>query len=355
MTKIKEISDDISKIIIQQDKENDITNSVTIKHELADQKPSLDQRISRLGRDKPFDFGTRVLKDDNEVWNHNAWDHVEWDEEQTVEAELKIQKQKENPVKDYYKKLYMNQPEKYWDLFYKNNKDNFFKDRKWLNIEFPLLFDLLKPKKEETNNDQQIILEIGCGAGNTLFPLLEQNENENLKIVGVDFSKEAIEVVKTDPKYKKYNQTNNTFAAVWDLSNPENSLPDTINPNSVDIIVMIFVFSALSPDQWDSAIKNLQKMLKPGGKILFRDYGRYDLTQLRFKKDRLLDENFYIRGDGTRVYFFTEEELRNIFCNNDHCKFIERKIGTDRRLLVNRKRKIKMFRIWLQGVFETPL
>jgi len=113
---------------------------------------------------------------------------------------------------------------------------------------------------------------------------------------------------------------------------------------------MIFVFSALEPQQWKAAIDNAAKLLKKGGKILFRDYGRYDLAQVRFKGEKILSPNFYIRGDGTRVYFFTDEEIEEIFTGND--QFDKVKIGIDRRLLVNRKKKIKMYRQWIQAVFE---
>lgn len=233
----------------------------------------------------------------------------------------------------------MTKPATYWDRFYRNNKDNFFKDRAWLQLEFPVLWDAMKedsgPKK---------ILEVGCGAGNTVFPIVRNNKNPDLQVIGVDFSPRAVEIVRTsqdfDPKICK--------AEVWDLGNAEGELPEGVAEHSIDVIVMIFVFSALSPDQWESAVNNVKKLLKPDGQLLFRDYGRYDLTQLRFKGGRLLDENFYIRGDGTRVYFFTEEELETIFG-----KALEPvKIATDRRLIVNRKRKLKMFRIWLQASFK---
>jgi tRNAThr (cytosine32-N3)-methyltransferase len=236
----------------------------------------------------------------------------------------------------------MSQPARYWDLFYRNNKEKFFKDRKWLRVEFPQLYAATQPDAGPRN-----IIEIGCGAGNTLFPVLSANENPDLHITGVDFSPRAVELVRSSDQFQhKY-----AHAAVWDLADPDGKLPEGVEPNSMDIVVLIFVLSALSPDQWRQAVTNIKKLLKPGGEILFRDYGRYDLTQLRFKGGRLLDENFYIRGDGTRVYFFTEEELREIFCS----EFEEIKIATDRRLIVNRQRKLKMYRIWLQAQFKNAM
>jgi tRNAThr (cytosine32-N3)-methyltransferase len=49
--------------------------------------------------------------------------------------------------------------------------------------------------------------------------------------------------------------------------------------------------------------------------LFIRDYGRHDLAQLRIKKQRLLDPAYpglYIRGDGTRVYFFPKTELESL-------------------------------------------
>jgi tRNAThr (cytosine32-N3)-methyltransferase len=239
-------------------------------------------------------------------------------------------------------------PVKWWNNFYKNNTANFFKDRKWLQQEFPILSRITSADSPPT-----VLLEVGAGAGNTAFPILKHNQNPYLKIHACDFSKKAVEVIREN---EMYGNGVNIQADVWDVAGGE--LPPGLGEGSVDIVVMIFIFSALSPSQWKKAVSNIYKVLKPGGEILFRDYGRGDLAQVRFKKGRYLEENFYIRGDGTRVYFFDKDELVKIWSDKAEAAQDEQTgfeivdLGVDRRLLVNRAKQLKMYRCWMQGRFR---
>ncbi|KAF9363174.1 hypothetical protein BGX34_004737 [Mortierella sp. NVP85] len=288
--------------------------------------------------DKPF--GGRILTDESLVFDQNAWDHAPWGEEQEQHAKKEISRQQQDPVPEEMVQVYHAEAAENWNKFYAKNENRFFKDRHWLRIEFPELFQMV-----EADAGAKTVLEIGCGAGNTMFPMLLESKNPELFVYGCDFSSTAVEVVRSNPNYDEKR----CKAFVWDLGGDD--IPPEVEPESMDVLVLIFVLSALHPDKWDQVMNNLYKLLKPGGLIVFRDYGRYDMTQLRFKKNRLLSDNFYVRGDGTRVYYFDSDEIVRLFGS----KFTIEQNAIDRRLIVNRLRKVKMYRVWLQGKFRKPL
>lgn len=324
---------------------------------------------NNLKRSDPFQFGSRYLLPEDNPFEFNAWDHVEPSAEDLVRFESQIEVQRAAPVSAFDRNRFNTEPEKWWNKFYANNNSNFFKDRKWLQQEFPVL-------KEVTQKDsgKKVLLEVGAGAGNTCFPILRGNENEDLMVYACDFSRKAIDLIRESEAFEEKH----IRAEVWDLASLD--LPPGLQAGSVDVVIMVFVFSALHPVQWKQAVSNLWRLLKPGGEVCFRDYGRGDLAQVRMKKGRWMEENFYIRGDGTRVYFFSQDELQDIWSGEmfqsgryhqadgghedelagitDTLKpapwFNVTSLGVDRRLLINRHKQLKMYRCWMQGHFQKP-
>lgn len=283
----------------------------------------------------------RKLEDESQVWEHNTWDDMEWDEGRVAEAKAIIASQiNASPLladEDAVAKVVQEVAAAKWDTFYNQHNRWFFKDRNWLPSEFPELFDAGLGGR---------ILEIGCGAGNTVFPLAKARCNDtSFHIFACDFAPSAVKLVK---KFREFDPSRMS-AFIHDLS--QDSCFEGVEEGSLDIVVSIFVLSALDPARLKFALDKIYRYLRPGGLLLFRDYGQYDMTQLRFKASRLVRPNLYIRGDGTAVHYFTEEELRSLMEESGFEVVVNR---SDRRLLVNRYRKLTMYRIWIQGKFRKP-
>lgn len=344
-----------SDFVIEKQEKSEIATSIPVDHPEQAVPPHLSHDPDHNAKQtEPFQFGQRYLEKEDDVFAYNAWDHVKPDEEHEAYSETQYALQRAAPVSDFDRGRFNSHPEKWWDIFYKQKSSTFFKDRKWLTQEFPVLAEVT-----QKDAGAKVVLEVGAGAGNTAFPLLRINENPTLDIVAVDFSKNAVETMKNAEEYQ--NGTTRMRAAVWDAAG--DVLPEGIDEGTVDVVIMIFIFSALSPKQWAQAVRNIWRVLKPGGEILFRDYGRGDLAQVRFKAGRWMEENFYVRGDGTRVYFFAKEELEQIWSGSyfESAALIEQpprfdvaNLDVDRRLIVNRQRKLKMYRCWMQGRFRKP-
>lgn len=219
-------------------------------------------------------------------------------------------------------------------MFYKNNTTHAYKDRHWLDREFSML---------TARGRRRIVLEVGCGVGNTIFPMLRLNPD--LYVYGVDFSSKAIEFVRANPEYDE------TRVQAFTMDLTCDAWPSAVPLGEIDMITCLYVLSAVHPDRCGAVIQRMFDALAEGGHLYFRDYGRYDQAQLRFKLDRRLGDNFYARQNGTRSYYFALEELAEMFSRagfeiiqNEYCL----------RTVSNRKTGVTFTRVWIQAKLLKP-
>ncbi|XP_041857820.1 mRNA N(3)-methylcytidine methyltransferase METTL8 isoform X2 [Melanotaenia boesemani] len=252
-------------------------------------------------------LGSRILTNPDDIFKHNMWDHVQWTDEHKEDA---WQKATENssfqlPLAEQGK--FDTDACQYWDKFYEMHQDKFFKDRRWLFLEFP---ELLPPCAEaqdtstrhshqqaiiplrkgstmdtETGNHQHSdpiqshrktdtiyyqeaaqerneaaiqttsfpgqhasfrIMEVGCGVGNSVFPIVNNIKGKDAFLYCCDFSPRAIQMVKNHPDY----DDSVCHAFVHDICEEVASFP--FPPQSLDVILAVFVFSSIHPDRRNS-------------------------------------------------------------------------------------------------------
>ncbi|XP_003738034.1 methyltransferase-like protein 6 [Galendromus occidentalis] len=260
----------------------------------------------------------------------------------TAEEIEKLSDDKET-VSDFKQRKLEEEAKKHWDKFYMRNETRFFKDRHWTTREFEELLgqDFELPSK--ATGDQPTLLEVGCGVGNMIVPLIE--EGSAFRFLACDFSPRAVALLKENPMFSKGSHR----AFVCDMTTSQ--LLEEVPRESVDIVTMIFMLSAISPEKMPTVINNVFSVLRPGGMVLFRDYGLYDQAQLRFKRGHKLRENFYARQDGTRAFYFSEEVVKSLF---ESAGFQTKENSYVTRSTINRKEGIDVPRIFVQSKFVKP-
>jgi 2-polyprenyl-3-methyl-5-hydroxy-6-metoxy-1,4-benzoquinol methylase len=254
----------------------------------------------------------------------------EWNDELEKEA-IEIIKENNENVESLEE--FLDIQNKNWEKFYKFNKTNFFKDRHYILEEFN---ELKNDKREKIT-----LLDMGCGVGNSFYPLIVRVPN--LYINAFDFSKRAINMSKTHPLYEKEKHRIN----VYDLDLVKDDIPNKNN----DYGILMFVLSAIKPEEHEKVVEKISKVINKGGILYFRDYARYDMAQIRFakRKKNKVGDNLYMRKDKTLSYFFDKNEIENLFKKYGFSIVNSNLIC---RLIENRKEKKKMHRLWLQIKFK---
>jgi methyltransferase-like protein 6 len=329
----------------------------------------------------PAPYTGDILENSELVWADDAWTP---EKESMALSRLQEQAKTGKPASEHWRNKYVKEAGRYWHYFYQRNEDHFYKDRHYLHVVFPELLtqpnDVAAPQASPYDR-HWYLLEIGSGVGNAIWPLLQINPV--LKVSAMDFAKSAIELLN-----KRALQPENLDASghpraqgyIKSIISPDFEAPpptemttgsscsSSISGSSssgssslgafpgYNAALCMFVLSAIAPEDHHIAFRNIFHALRhqqqsTGQKsyLMIRDYGRYDEAQLRFKGDAKLDDNFYVRQDGTCAYFFTIDELISL---GSAAGFQVEESYYIHRQYANRQKKQARYRVWVHVKFS---
>ena len=259
-----------------------------------------------------------------------------------------------------------------WEAFHKRHGSaRFFKEKRYIPLAFPMLLESPPPGQDFLH-----VAEIGCGCGSALLPVLKANPD--VKVTACDLSPTAVELFKAaadragiDPgrinafpfdasmSNRRDNIESTTANSAPGVTNSAANIVASANSNSssplaglgADCLLMVYTLSALWPHDMLNMLQQAYDALKPGGFLLFRDYGLYDMTQLRAHGRKLLDpeELVYQRLDGTLSYYFSKEKIVEL---TSKVGFELHEFEYATTLMINRKNGAEMRRVYATAVFK---
>ncbi|PXF49873.1 Methyltransferase-like protein 2-A [Gracilariopsis chorda] len=252
-----------------------------------------------------------------------------------------------------------------WDAFY-TTKPKLFKDRHVLRAAFPELVGpqaaadpsahvpplspMTHPYTEaERPQCDQVLVEVGCGGGNAVYPVLRANSR--LFAFAFDFSARAVELTKKSPEYRE----DRILAFQADATRPESYLDVVLHayPKGAQHVTAFWTLSAIEPAEHGIAVKGLASLLAEDGWLFVRDYAVGDMRETRFaergKQVDMSSEKLYLRGDGTYAYFFEQQEMRSLF---ERAGLVCVSCEYEDRIVTNRKSETTMKRRWIQAKFQ---
>ena len=136
------------------------------------------------------------------------------------------------------------------------------------------------------------ILDYCCGTGiYSVYPSLNGHN-----VYGMDFSSKSIEIAKKKSEY--YNLKENTFFSVMDAEDLK------YNDDTFDIIL---VYGSLSYLSLDTSYKELNRVLKPGGKLIVIDSLGHNLF---FRINRLKNINRWAKNINNLIGTLNINDIR---------------------------------------------
>ena len=243
-----------------------------------------------------------------------------------------------------------------WDAFHETHAAGgaFFKPRRYLAAAFPQLLEALT------------VLELGCGTGSSALPLLGAGTT---RVACCDFSSAAVESCRASAAAAAGGESARFCAFVADPAQPDvecfnaalasaTQAAGWTPPVAFSCVLAVFLLSALPPGPaLGRVVATATAQLAPGGWLLVRDYGLYDMVELRFRGNSgaARPGGAFQRADGTLARFFTPDALaeevcaaaaaagRPLVCSSAHFCTVR---------VVNRGKGTEMKRVFVNASFQ---